>query len=103
LFVLIIALVLIYTSFRKLSTNVDAEKIEVSNGAVRKTISWNDVVSCEPTRARLVVYSGVGIRLGIDKSLAFTTSGGNAVKIVRKSGLPFAFSTDSPEKLRLNK
>jgi len=99
LLILVLALVLIATNFRKLNIAIDSEKIEVSYGTIKKTISWNDVVSCESTRARMSVYGGVGIRLGIDKSLAFTTSLGNAVKIVRKSGLPFVFSTNDPEKL----
>lgn len=97
--IFIVALGLIFINFRKLNITVDTEKIKVSYGIIKKTISLNEVVSCEPTRARLKVYGGVGIRLGADKSMAFTTSFGNAVKIVRRNGLPFVFSTNNPEKL----
>jgi len=99
LLILILTLVLIFANFRKLSITVDAQKIEVNYGTIKRIISWNDVVSCEPTRAKFAVYGGVGIRLGIDKSLAFTTLLGNAVKIATRNGLPFVFSTNNPEKL----
>ena len=99
LLTLIVAFGLIIINFRKLNITVDSQKIEVSYGIIKKTISLSEVVSCEPTMARFTVYGGVGIRLGIDKSLAFTASFGNAVKIVRRDGRPFVFSTSNPEKL----
>ena len=97
--ILILAFSLIIINFRKLNITVDSEKIEVSYGIIKKTISLSEVVSCEPTMARFAVYGGVGIRLGLDKSLAFTASFGNAVKIIRKNGRPFVSSTHNPEKL----
>jgi len=99
LLILIVAFSLIIINFRKLNITVNSEKIEVSYGIIKKTISLSEVVSCEPTMARFTVYGGVGIRLGIDKSLAFTASFGNAVKIVRRNGVPFVFSTNNPGKL----
>jgi len=99
LLILLVFLGFIIFSFRKLNLTVDSENIEVNYGAVKKKIAWSEVVFCEPTKAKLTVYGGVGIRLGIDKSLAFTTSFGNAVKIVRKNGLPFIFSTNNPKKV----
>lgn len=99
LLILIVAFGLIIINFRKLNITLDSEKIEVSYGIIKKTISLSEVVSCEPTTGRFTLYGGVGIRLGLDKSLAFTASFGNAVKIVRRNGMPFVFSTNNPEKL----
>lgn len=99
LLILIVAFGLIIINSVKLNITVDSEKIKVNYGIIKKTISLSEVVSCEPTMARFRVYGGVGIRLGLDKSLAFTASLGNAVKIVRRSGVPFVFSTDNSGKL----
>lgn len=99
LLILILALVLVFFNFRKLDIRVDAQKIEVSYGVIKKTTSWNDIVSCESITARPALYGGVGVRLGTDRSLAFTTSFGNAVRIVTRNGLPFVFSTNNPERL----
>jgi hypothetical protein len=99
LLILIVAFGLIIINFRKLNIIVDSEKIEVSYGIIKKTISLSEVVSCESTMARFSMYGGVGIRLGLDKSLAFTASFGNAVKIVRRNDVPFVFSTNNPRKL----
>jgi hypothetical protein len=96
---LIVALSLITLNFRKLNIKVNSENIEVGYGIIKKKISLNEVVSCEPTMAKGRVYLGFGIRLGVDGSLAYTTSFGSAVKIMRRKGRPFVFSTKNPEKL----
>jgi len=90
---------LVMLNFRKLSIKVDSEKIKVSFGILRETILWNEIISCDVTKARFGVYGGAGIRLGVDNSLAFTTSFGNAVRIMRTNGRPFVFTTMNPKKL----
>ena len=62
-------------------------------------ISISNIVSCEPTKANFGKYWGVGIRYGIDHSLAYTASFGNAVKTVLKKGRPFAFSSHNPQEI----
>jgi hypothetical protein len=99
LLILIGLFVLIMLNFSKLSIQVDSEKIRVSFGILGETISWNEVISCNVIKARFGVYGGAGIRLGIDNSLAFTTSFGNAVRIMRTSGRTFVFTTKNPTKL----
>jgi hypothetical protein len=44
-------------------------------------------------------YWGVGIRYGTDRSLAYTASFGNAVKIASKKGRPFVFSSHNPQEI----
>jgi hypothetical protein len=97
IFIGVFALIII--NFMKLSINVNSENIKVRYGIARKTIPWNEVMSCEATTANFRVYGGVGIRLGVDSSLAFTTSSGNAVRITKTNGRAFVFSTKNPREL----
>jgi len=64
-----------------------------------KRIPIGDIVSCEPTKASFGRYGGIGVRYGIDGSWAYTTSFGNAVKIILRRGRPFVFSSNNPEKI----
>ncbi len=63
----------------------------------RKRIQLSDIVTCELTKASFGKYWGVGIRYGTDRSLAYSTSLGDAVKIVLKKGRPFVFSSHNPQ------
>jgi hypothetical protein len=85
--------ILVLMNFREQVTEIDSESIKVSFGLIRKKILLGDLLSCEPMQARLGVYSGNGIRLGGDGSLAFLVSMGDAVRLRRKSGRSFVFST----------
>ncbi len=89
-------LILVYFVFMRLDISIDPERVEVRFGIIRKTIPIEEIVSCEPTYAGVTVYGGVGIRYGIDGSLAFTTSFGEAVKIRKRRGRSFVFSTNRP-------
>jgi hypothetical protein len=91
--------ILILLNFMRLSITVDSEHIKVGFGILRKTISWKEVVSSQVIKARFGVYGRVGVGLGVDNSLAFTTSFGNAVQIMRRNGRPFVFSSKNPTKL----
>ncbi len=89
-------LILVYLIFMRLDISIDPERVEVRFGIIRKTIPIEEIVSCEPTHAGVTVYGGVGIRYGIDGSIAFTTSFGEAVKIRKRRGRSFVFSTNRP-------
>ncbi len=89
-------LILVYLVFMRLDISIDPERVEVRFGIIRKTIPIEEIVSCEPTYASFTVYGGVGIRYGIDGSMAFTTSFGDAVKIRKRIGRSFVFSTYRP-------
>ena len=89
-------LILAYLVFMRLDISIDPERVEVRFGIIRKTIPIEEIVSCEPTHASITVYGGVGIRYGIDGSMAFTTSFGDAVKIRKRIGRSFVFSTNRP-------
>ncbi len=90
-------LILVYLVCRRLDISIDPERVEVRFGIIRKTIPIEEIVSCEPTHAGFAVGNGrVGISYGIDGTIAFTTSFGDAVKIRKRKGRPFVFSTNRP-------
>ena len=99
LLILIGILGLILLNFSRLSIRVDSENIRIRYGIIRKKFSWKEVASSEVIKADFGLYLGLGIRLGTDNSLAFTTSFGNAVRITRKNGSTFVFSTKNPTEI----
>jgi len=93
-------LLLLFWNYRGIQIQVSKERLSVDYGLFNhKTIQLSDVVSCEPTKASFRKYGGVGIRLGLDGSWAYTTSFGDAVKIKRMKGRPFVFSASAPEEV----
>ena len=103
LFVVIIAVPLafvltVYWNYRGIWIRITSKELVLDYGFLnRKHISLSNIVSCEPTTANFGKYWGVGIRYGIDGSLAYTTSFGNAAKMVLKKGRPFVFSSHNPQ------
>ena len=89
-----------FWNYRGLQIQVTNKKLLVNYGFFnRKRILIGDIVSCEPTKASFRRYGGIGIRYGTDGSWAYTTSLGNAVKIIPRRGKPFVFSSNNPEKI----
>jgi len=89
-----------FWNYRGIQIKVTTNKLSIHYGFLnRKHILIGDIVSCEPTKASFGRYGGIGIRYGIDSSRAYTTSFGNAVKIVLRKGRPFVFSSNNPEKI----
>ena len=87
--------ILIFMNFRRLDVVIYPTHIHVSFGIITKKIPAREVLSCEPVKASLGVYSGAGIRIGGDGALAFITRiGGDAVKLSLRSSRPFVFSTN---------
>jgi hypothetical protein len=79
---------------------LSTKELLISYGILnRKSIPFDEIVSCEPTKASFRRYGGVGVRYGFDGSWAYTTSFGDAVKIIPRSGRPFVFSSSQPEKI----
>jgi len=90
-------LLLLFWNYRGMQIQVSKERLSVDYGIFNhKTIQLSDIVSCEPTKASFRKYGGVGIRLGLDGSWAYTTSFGDAVKIKRLNRRPFVFSASAP-------
>jgi len=91
---------LVFWNYRGIQIKVTTNKLSIYYGFFnRKHILIGDIASCEPTKASFGRYGGIGIRYGTDSSRAYTTSFGNAVKIVLRKGRPFVFSSNNPEKI----
>jgi len=91
---------LVFWNYRGIRIKVTAENLLIYYGFFnRKRIQIVDIVSCEPTKASFRRYGGIGVRYGTDRSWAYTTSLGDAVKIILRKGKPFVFSSNNPEKI----
>jgi len=106
LFALVMALLLIlfpwllYANFRGIQIKITPEELILNYGVLNpKHILMSDIESCERTKANFGKYLGVGIRYGIDDSLAYSTSFGDAVKINLSRERPFVFSSNNPEEI----
>jgi len=96
----LVFLLLLFRNYRGIQIQVTAKELLINYGFFHhKRIPIVDIVSCEPTKANFGKYLGVGIRYGTDGSWAYTTSFGNAVKIVLREERPFVFSSNNPEKI----
>jgi len=90
----------VFWNYRGIRIKVNTESLLIYYGFFnRKHILIVDIASCEPTKASFRRYGGIGIRYGTDGSWAYTTSLGDAVKIILPKGKPFVFSSNNPEKI----
>ena len=91
---------LAFWNYRGIQIQVTNKELLANYGFFnRKRILIGDIVSCEPTKASFRSYGGIGVRYGTDGSWAYTTSLGDAVKIILRKGKPFVFSSNNPEKI----
>ena len=97
----VVAFVLfLFWNYKGIKIQVGNKKLLVNYGIFnRKSILLEDIVSCETIKASFKRYGGIGVRYGIDGSWAYTTSFGNAVKIIPRKGRPFAFSSNNPQQI----
>jgi hypothetical protein len=90
----------LFWNYRGIRIKVTPESLLIHYGFFnRRRILIRDIVSCEPTKASFRRYYGIGIRYDTDGSWAYSTSLGDAVKIILRKGKPFVFSSNNPEKI----
>ncbi len=91
----------VFWNYRGIQIQVTNKEFLISYGFFNhKHISISDIVSCEHTKTPLSKYGGAGVRYRFtDRSWAYTTAFGNAVKIIQRKGKSFVFSSNNPEKL----
>ncbi|MBS7631455.1 hypothetical protein KEJ47_07780 [Candidatus Bathyarchaeota archaeon] len=93
-------ILLLFWNYRGLRIEISGSRLSVDYGLFnKKSLSLKDITSCEKIKASLGRYLGVGVRYGFDGSLAYTTSFGDAVKVVPKKGRAFVFSSNNPDKI----
>lgn len=92
-------LLLVYWNYRGLNIKINDQSLSVTYGRFdKKTFLLEDISSCKKTKA-FGRYFGVGVRLGFDGSIAYTTSFASAVEITPKAGRGFVFSSRNPDKV----
>ena len=91
---------LLFWNYRGIKIQLSNTELYVRYGFFnQKSIQLNDVVSCETIKASFGRYAGIGVRYGSDGSQAYTTSFGDAVKIIPSKGRTFVFSSHAPQKI----
>jgi hypothetical protein len=92
-------LLLVFWNYRGLQIKITDQRLSVDYGRFdKKSFLLKEIISCKKTKS-FGRYLGVGVRVGFDGSLAYTTSFGSAVEVTPKSGRVFVFSTKNPDKI----
>ena len=96
----LISVLILFLNFRGIKIQLSSEELTVDYGLFNhKSIRMEDIVSCNLVKVSFRRFGGVGVRYGLDRSWAYTTSFGDAVEIVPKRGRTFVFSSNHPEKI----
>ena len=97
--VILAFLLFVFWNFRGLRIQIKDDRLYLDYGLFnRKSFLLKEIASCKKTKA-FGRYLGVGVRYGLDSSLAYTTSFANAVEVVPKVGRTFVFSSKNPDKV----
>ena len=92
-------LLLVFYNYRGLNIKINNESLTVEYGRFdKKSFLLKDITSCKKTKA-FGRYLGIGVRLGLDGSLAYTTSFASAVEVSPKEGRVFVFSSKNPDRI----
>jgi len=91
----------VFWNYRGIQIQVTNNELSINYGFFNhKHIPISNIVSCKHTKTPLSKYGGAGVRYCFtDRSWAYTTSLGDAVKITQRKGKSFVFSSNNPEKL----
>jgi hypothetical protein len=90
-------LLLVFYNYRGLNIRINDESLTVQFGRFdKKSFSLKDLSSCKKTKS-FGRYMGIGVRAGLDGSIAYTTSFASAVEVTPKEGRVFVFSSKNPE------
>jgi len=92
-------LLLVFWNYRGLHITINEESLTVDYGRFnKKSFLLKDIISCKKTKA-FGRYLGIGVRVGFDGSLAYTTSFASAVEVTPKIGRVFVFSSKNPDRV----
>jgi hypothetical protein len=97
--VVLAILLLVLWNYRGLQIKISDESLSVGYGRFdKKSFLLKDICSCKKTKA-FGRYLGIGVRIGLDGSMAYTTSFASAVEVIPKIGRVFVFSSKNPDKV----
>ena len=92
-------LLLVFWNYRGLHIKINRESLTVEYGRFdKKFFLLKDITSCKTTKA-FGRYLGIGVRVGLDGSIAYTTSFASAVEVMPKIGRVFVFSSKKPDRV----
>jgi hypothetical protein len=98
--ILCVLLIVAYTLFAKLSFTISDVEISFGFTGVKKRFPRSALLSCEPCRLTFANYMGIGMRIGLDGTMAYNTRMGPGVKMVFEGARrPYVVSVDDPEKI----
>jgi hypothetical protein len=90
-------LIFLYFSLRTLRIRVTGSRLSVGFGVLGTSVPLSEVLLVEPHKPSFWRYGGgLGIRWGWDGSVGYLMNYGDAVRVVRRRGRAFVFSTRSP-------
>ena len=90
----------LFWNYRGLEIKISTNELTVKYGIFnKKSIRLAEITSCRVSEASFGMYGGIGVRYGLDGSIAYTTSFGCAVEIVPNVGRKFVFSSNNPQKI----
>jgi len=88
--------VFLFWNYRRIEIHLSTKELHIRYGLFNeKVIELNDIIFCGSIKASFGRYMGIGVRWGFDCSQAYTTSFGDAVKIILSTGDVFVFSSRS--------
>jgi energy-coupling factor transporter transmembrane protein EcfT len=97
--VILAILLFIFWNYRGLRIQIKNDTLSLDYGLFnKKSFLLKEITSCKKTKA-FGRYFGVGVRYGLDGSMAYTTSFANVVEVVPKVGRTFVFSSKNPDKV----
>ena len=91
-------IIFLYFSLKTLKIRVTESQLRVAFGVIGTSVPLSEVLLVEPEKPSFWRYgSGLGIRWGWDGSVGYLMNYGDAVKVIRRRGRAFVFSTRNPE------
>ncbi len=97
--VILAILLFVFWNYRGLHIKINDESLSVNYGRFdKKSFLLKDISSCKKTKS-FGRYLGIGVRVGLDGSMAYTTSFASAVEVTPKVGRVFVFSSKNPDRV----
>ena len=91
-------IIFLYFSLKTLKIRVTESQLRVAFGVIGTSVPLSEVLLVEPEKPSFWRYGGgLGIRWGWDGSVGYLMNYGDAVKVIRRRGRAFVFSTRNPE------
>jgi len=92
-----VAVIFLYLNLRTLRIRVTERELRVAFGVIGTSVPLSDVLLVEAEKPSFWRYGGFGIRWGWDGSVGYLMNYGEAVRVIRRRGRAFVFSTHDPE------